>query len=67
MLCVLLAIGIDRWLLVPHISSLLPDYIPLAVLQVLLLPLILLIAARTAGGTKPIKISKAPRPSQRRQ
>jgi len=64
LLCVLLAVAADRYLL-PAIP--LPDWMPLAFVQVLLLPLILLITARLVGGTKPIQIAKAPRPSERRR
>ena len=64
--CVFAAMAIDQYLLVPSISPSLPSWLPAAFLQVLLLPVILLMAARSLGGTKPIKIKKAPRPTQRK-
>ncbi len=69
--CVLLCVGIDQYLLedVYHglIFPLAGDWIPLPFLQVILLPAVLLAAARIFGGSKPILIEKAPRPSQRKK
>jgi len=66
LLCVLAAIGIDRYLLTA-LNDKLPAWLPLPFLQVLLLPLVLLIGARLIGSSKPIKIEKAPRPTDRRR
>lgn len=64
--CVIVAILLDQYAL-PEVGDALPSWLPLGVVQVLLLPVVLLIAAKLVGGAKPIKIEKAPRPSQRRR
>lgn len=64
--CVLLAVLIDTYFLEHLVDNLVP-FLPLALFQILLLPFILLVAAKLLGGSKEIRISKAPRTSQRKK
>lgn len=64
LLCGLIAVAIDYYLLEDLYNSLSPDWIPLGLYRLLLLPVVLLLGAKFAGPTREIKISKAPRPSQ---
>ena len=59
--CVGLAVLIDTYFLESIAAAIAPDLIPLLLYQILLLPLILLIAAKLFGGSKPIRIEKVKR------
>lgn len=56
LLCCLIAVGVDRYLFVPHLQKNLPEWLPLALLQILLFPTILLLAALCSGGSKDITL-----------
>jgi hypothetical protein len=58
--CVLLSIAIEHYLLPTIADSVSFGYIPYGVFQLTLLPLVLYIAAKIIGPTKPIQITKAP-------
>jgi hypothetical protein len=64
--CVGLAIAIDQYLLKDLVEMFSPTFIPLGLYQILLLPFILYIGAFIVGGSKDIRITKAPRVSQRK-
>ena len=55
LICALIAWVVDQYVLQPNAANLFPDLIPLALLQVLLLPAILSVAAMLTGGMKPIR------------
>lgn len=61
--CSLVTFLID-YLFSESVSELLPSFIPIEFVQLMILPVVLYIAALTVGGSKPIRIKKAPRPSQ---
>ncbi len=65
--CVIAAILIDKFLLQPLVPKLAGDLLPLGFFQVLLLPVVLYLAARIVGPSKAIRITKAPRPSERKR
>lgn len=65
--CVLVSVLIDRYVLAQIVQGLLGEILPLEFFQVILLPLILLIAAQLIGPSKEILISKAPHPSQKKR
>ena len=67
LLCSLIAVVIDAFALESIANSLLGDYIPLPLLQILLLPVILYIGAISIGPSKQIRINRAPRLSGRNQ
>ena len=60
LICVLISIFIDQFMLDGVMSTFVGDWVPRGFLQVLLLPLVLLIGAITVGGSKEILIVKAP-------
>ena len=60
LLCVLISIAIDHYLLPTISESIDFGYIPYGVYQLILLPSVLYIAAKIIGPTKPIQIDKAP-------
>ncbi len=62
--CALVAVVVDQYVLESLVSMLSPDFIPLSVYQILLLPMILVIGAKITGGSTPISIDRAPRPSK---
>ena len=64
--CVLLAVLIERYAIDFITNSLFQGIVPKGVWQVLLLPLILLVAAKILGPSQDIKIGRAPRPSERK-
>lgn len=66
LVCVLVCVGIDTYVLADIIDFLLPDILPLGFYQALLLPVVLYIAALIIGPSTPILISKAPRPTRRK-
>lgn len=55
-LCVLLAVAIDQYLLEGLVQTYSPESIPLWFYQVLLLPAVLLVAAKIIGPTAEIRI-----------
>ncbi len=57
-LCVLVSIGIDLYFLPMLVDSILTDYIPYGVYQIILFPAVLFIAAKLIGPTKDITINK---------
>lgn len=61
LVCVLISVAIDQTVLEGLVGTFSPDFIPLGVYQVLLLPFILYLAARILGPTQDIRIKKAPR------
>lgn len=63
-LCVGIAIVIDYFFLDSIYEAIFPEFIPQVFLQIMLLPLVLLIAGKLTGGKEKIRISKAPHPSQ---
>jgi hypothetical protein len=64
--CVLLAVLIETYAIDFITNSIFQAIVPKGVWQVLLLPLILLIAAKLLGPSQDIKIGRAPRPSERK-
>lgn len=65
--CVGIAIIIDQYFLEAIANSLAPEYLPLGFFQVILLPFILLVAAKVIGPSADIRITKAPRPTERKR
>lgn len=65
--CVFIAMGIDYSILAPFHEAVMPSIVPLALLQVLLLPFVLLVVAKIMGPTKDILISKAPSSERKRR
>ena len=47
------------------VEPLMPSFVPLGMFRVLLLPIVLYIGALLLGGSKPIRIKKSPRPTQK--
>jgi hypothetical protein len=66
LLCVFVALGVDQYLLQPN-EGMFSEWLPLPVVQVLLLPIVLSIGAAVWGGSKPIKITKFGRTSSVKQ
>jgi len=60
LLCVGVAIVIDQYLLPDFITPSLPDWIPVGFVQILLLPLVLLVASKIVGPSSNIRIERAP-------
>ncbi len=67
LVCVLVSILIDQFVLESLAESIAPSIIPLGFYQVILLPVVLLIAAKIAGPTKAVSITKSPHPTQNRK
>lgn len=65
--CVLVALFIDLYTFDAFIRPALPPSIPTGFVKIILLPLILLIGAKVVGGSKPVRIVKAPRVSKNRK
>ena len=66
-ICVAIAFAVDKHLLQDFIDITLQGFLPLELAQVLLLPLIFVIAASIWGPTKKQRISAAPRVSERKK
>jgi len=66
-LCVIIAFGVEFYFIEDSIMPLLPSIIPKGLIQVMLLPVILYIAAMIIGGAKPIRIQKVSTHDQRRE
>ncbi len=67
LLCSLVAILFDYYLLDSIYEQFSPDWIPKGFYLLILLPVILLIAAKIVGPSKDILISKAPKTSDRKK
>jgi len=67
LVCVLISIAIDKTLLPAVADTLAPTVLPLGFYQALLLPFVLVVAAKIYGGSKAILITsnKTPKPKQR--
>lgn len=66
LVCVLISVAIDQYILTDLVASLSPDWIPIGFYEVLLLPLVLLIGAKIVGPSKDLTITKNPRPTEKR-
>lgn len=66
LICVLVAVGIERFVLPWLMTAFLSRLAPLEFFQIVLLPFILVIGAQLVGPSKEILISKAPQPTQRK-
>ncbi len=64
LICGCLAVGFDYFFLDSLYVSLSPPFVPFELYELLLLPVVLLVAAKFIGPSKDIKISKAPNPSK---
>ena len=64
--CVIVSVLIDQFVLESIVSHF-PDFAPLGFYQIILLPLVLLVAAMTVGPSEKIRISKPPNLSQRKK
>jgi len=53
----LLALALDRYVLLPHLESALPDWLPLGVIEVALFPSLLLLLACIVGPSSDVTIS----------
>jgi hypothetical protein len=51
-----LALAIDRYLLIPRLEGVLPEWLPLGVIEVALFPLVLLSLGAIVGPSKDISI-----------
>ena len=65
--CVLVAVGINEYVLPRVVAAYSPEAVPLQFYQVVLLPLVLLIGAKIMGPTSDLKISKPPDLSRKRR
>lgn len=63
--CSLATFLIDKYF-IHQVEPFLPSFIPLGFVQIMLLPVVLYIGGMLVGGSKPIRIEKAPRPSESR-
>ena len=59
LVCALVSLGIENWFLEDFVVSYLDPIIPLDLARIVLLPLVLLVAAKLIGGTKPIQIKSS--------
>ncbi|MCB0333570.1 MAG: hypothetical protein KDD55_08735 [Bdellovibrionales bacterium] len=64
--CSIATYFVDRYF-AQEIEPFLPSFIPLGFVQIMILPLMLLIGGYIVGGSKPIRIEKAPRPTEQRE
>lgn len=65
--CSLACYGIDQLILQTYVPIYSPTALPLWFYQLILFPIILVLGAKLIGGSKEIRISKAPRPSLRKK
>lgn len=63
--CAFIALGIESWFLEDFVISYLEPVVPLDLARIVLLPLVLLVAAKLLGGSKPIQLTSS-RVSQER-
>lgn len=61
----LLALAIDRYLVLPHAATVLPSWLPTGVVQIALFPLVLLVQARLIGPSQDIVLGRRVRPGER--
>jgi len=59
--CALISILLDQYALADIAQSIYPDLIPLGFYRIILFPVVLLLGAKLLGGSKEIRIKKAPR------
>lgn len=52
LVCCVVAVAIDQYVLEAVVTALLPEFIPLGFFQILLLPVVLLLGAKLVGPTK---------------
>lgn len=50
-----------------YLEPILPGFVPIGFIKLLLLPLVLLAVGSLVGGSKPIRIEKAPRPTSKQR
>lgn len=55
--CVLVSIGIDKYVLIIQAENL-PDFLPLAMVRVLLLPVVFILLGLIVGGSTPPSLKK---------
>ena len=67
LLCAGFCILIDRYVLEIITNFIDSPWLPLGFLEAILFPIVLLVTAKLFGGSKEIRIEKAPRPSQPRK
>ncbi|MCB0352920.1 MAG: hypothetical protein KDD64_05320 [Bdellovibrionales bacterium] len=48
------------------VEDILPEFVPLGFIKLILFPIVLMVLGKIVGGSKPIRIEKAPRPTSRR-
>lgn len=65
--CVFAAVLIDTYILPQLVAAFAPEQLPLGFFEVLLLPAILLLAAKLFGPSQEIRIKKAPHPTESRK
>lgn|GEM_PF-1545385 len=65
LVCVLISILLDQFVVESLVESLLGDYVPLVFVQIMVLPLVLYLGALAVGPSKDILITRAPHPSQK--
>ena len=53
--------------MIPKIESMIPPSIPIEFVKLILYPIVLLVAGILVGGSDPVRIQKAPSPTQRRR
>ncbi len=58
---------VDRYATETLIKPNLPDLVPLPLVQILLLPAVMYVVALIKGKSEPIRIKKAPRPTQNKR
>ena len=65
LVCVLISVVIDQYLLAALVDFLSSDWLPLGFFQALLLPFVLYLAARIVGPSQDVLITRAPKPSKK--
>jgi hypothetical protein len=63
LVCALICLVLDRYVLEWFVENIAPEATPLGFYQLIIFPLVMVIGAKFAGGSKPILIENAPRPS----
>lgn len=68
LLCSFSSFFIDQYFLEDLVTTFLDPFVPLILAQIILFPIILFLAAKLVGGTKPLQIqSKKAQPASRRK
>lgn len=65
--CVLVCIVIDQYILSAVVDTIAPEFLPLELFQVVLLPAVFYLAALIIGPSNKILIGKAPHPSEHKR